>query len=89
MSKSKVKSPTALKPRVFDIILPLFLCQSIPYLFTLLIAEDVVRLGKQKQYNSKDIDAYKGTVASVVQWGIIRAVNKIPDDCAKLDHHLS
>lgn len=85
MGKAVVQTAAALKsclPRVLDLLLA---GQGVPFLVTLLVAEDIVGFGKQEGCNGKEVDDDEVLVSAVVVGSIVRTVYVGRDDTAHLD----
>lgn len=67
MLKSEVQSLVAFISRIFKIVQPFVFCQSVPFLVSLFVPENVIRLRQEVQDNVHAAYCQELSVASFVQ----------------------
>lgn len=71
MLKSEVQSLVTFISRVLKIVQSFIFCQSVPFLVSLFVPENVVRLRQEIQDNVHAAHCQELSVASFVQWLVI------------------
>lgn len=89
MGKAEVKTTAALQAGLALILDLLLVGQGVPDPLALLVAEDVVSLGKEEAGNGQEVDHNQKLVAAVVVGGVVGAVNVRSNNTTKLDGDLS
>lgn len=73
--------------RILDVIGALLRSHGVPRLLPLLVPGDIVDFGGQENADRDAVDDDQVSVATVVQWLVVVAVDVVRYYIAQLDHH--